>query len=99
INYVSGIAIVSQDNLYFSEDQAKIRRIAPDGTISSIAADNNAAGLAVDAQDRLYVAEPSNGLVRMIAGNGAISTVAGTGMLGYAGEGGPALQAQLTLPS
>ena len=98
INYVGGIAIDSQGNLYFSEDQAKIRRIAPDGTISSIAADNNAAGLAVDAQDRLYVAEPSNGRVRMIAGNGAISTVAGTGTLGYAGEGGPALQAQLTLP-
>src|ERR1700733_2569084 len=98
INYVSGIAIDSQGNLYFSEDQAGIRRIAPDGTISSVAADNNAAGLAVDSQDRLYVAEPSTGRVRMIAQDGSISTVAGTGTLGYAGEGGPALQAQLTLP-
>jgi uncharacterized protein (TIGR03437 family) len=99
INYVGGIAIDSQGNLYFSEDQARIRRIAPNGAISSIAADNNAAGLAVDAMDRLYVAEPANAVVRVIANNGAISTFAGTGTPGYAGEGGPAIAAQLKQPS
>jgi len=98
INYVGSIAIDSRANLYFSEDQARIRRIAPDGTISTIAADNNAAGLAVDAQDQLYVAEPNNARVRVIAKNGTISTFAGTGTPGYSGEGGPAVQAQLNQP-
>jgi uncharacterized protein (TIGR03437 family) len=98
INYVGGIAIDSQGNLYFSEDQARIRRIAPDGIISSIAADNNAAGLAFDSEDQLYVAEPSNARIRVIAKDGSISTFAGTGSAGYAGEGGPAIQAQLDQP-
>ncbi len=98
IYYVTGIAIDSQGNLYFSQDQAQIRRIAADGTISSVAADDNAAGLAFDAQDQLYVAEPSNAVIRLLAKDGSISTFAGTGSPGYAGEGGPATQAQLDQP-
>jgi uncharacterized protein (TIGR03437 family) len=98
INYVGGIAIDSQGNLYFSQDQAQIRRIAPDGTISSVAADNDAAGLAFDSQDQLYVAEPIHAVIRVIAKDGSISTFAGTGFPGYAGEGGPAIQAQLRQP-
>src|SRR5579862_3142192 len=82
VNYVGGIAIDSQGNLYLSEDQVRIRRIAPDGTISTFAgngsggyngenvdalsANINAAGLAVDAQGRLYLAEPNNARVRVI---------------------------------
>jgi uncharacterized protein (TIGR03437 family) len=98
INYVGDIAIDSQGNLYFSEDQVRIRRIAPDGTISSVAADDNAAGLAFDLQDQLYVAEPNNARVRVITKDGSISTYAGTGSPGYGGEGGPATQAQLNQP-
>jgi uncharacterized protein (TIGR03437 family) len=98
VNYVGGIALDSQGNLYFSEDQSRIRRIAADGTISSVAADNNAAGLAFDSQDQLYVAEPSKAVIRVIAKDGSISTFAGTGTPGYAGEGGPAIQAQLDQP-
>jgi hypothetical protein len=30
VNYVGGIALDSQGNLYFSEDQARLRRIGPD---------------------------------------------------------------------
>lgn len=95
INYVGGIALDSRGNLYFSEDQARIRRIAPDGTISTFAAANSAAGLAVDKQDQLYVAEPNDAKVGLISQAGAISTFAGTGTPGYSGEGGPAKQAQL----
>lgn len=98
INYVGGIAIDSQGNLYFSEDQVRIRRIAPDGTISTFATGNSAAGLAVDKQDQLYVAEPNNARVGVISQEGTISTFAGTGTPGYAGEGGPATQAQFSQP-
>lgn len=99
VNFVTGIAIDSQGNIYFSEDQTQIRRIAPDGSIALFVTENGVAGLAVDAQDQLYVAEPGNAVVRVITKAGAISTFAGTGIPGYAGEGGPALQAQLRQPS
>jgi uncharacterized protein (TIGR03437 family) len=99
VSFVGGLAIDSQGNLYFSEDQARIRRIAADGSISLFVTENGVAGLAVDAQDQLYVAEPINAVVRMITKTGAISTFAGTGVPGYAGEGGPALQAQLRQPA
>jgi uncharacterized protein (TIGR03437 family) len=99
VNFVGGLAIDSQGNLYFSQDQAQIRRIALDGTISLFVTENGVAGLAVDAQDQLYVAEPNNAVVRVITPTGVTSTFAGTGIPGYAGEGGPALQAQLRQPA
>ncbi|HTC35001.1 MAG TPA: hypothetical protein VK724_16615 [Bryobacteraceae bacterium] len=99
VNFVGGLAIDSQGNLYFSQDQAQIRRIAADGTISLFVTENGVAGLAVDAQNQVYVAEPINAVVRVITTTGVISTFAGTGVPGYAGEGGPALQAQLRQPS
>jgi uncharacterized protein (TIGR03437 family) len=98
INYVGGIALDSQGNLYFSEDQARIRRVSANGTISTYNSNNQAAGLAVDAKNQLYFAEPASARVRVIANNGAISTFAGTGTPGYAGEGGPATQAELSQP-
>ena len=97
IFFVGGIAIDSQGTLYFSQDQVKIRRIDPNGIISLVIQEA-AAGLALDAQDQLYMAEPNNALVRVLAKNGTITTFAGNGTIGYAGEGGPALQAQLSQP-
>ena len=67
-------------------------------SISLVTAQIGAAGLAVDAQGQLYVAEPNNARIEVIAKNGTISNFAGTGTPGYAGEGGPAAQAQLRQP-
>jgi uncharacterized protein (TIGR03437 family) len=98
INFVGGIAIDSQGILYFSEDEDRIRRIAADGTISSVAM-YPAGALAVDAADRLYIAEPNGAMVSVMDKDGAFSTFAGTGVPGYGGEGGPATQSQLSQPS
>ena len=54
----------------------------------------------VDAGGNVFVADYENHRVRRIdAFSGVIATVAGTGMWGYSGDGGPAAQAHLTLPS
>ena len=54
---------------------------------------------AFDAAGNLYVAESRNHCVRRIdARTGTITTVAGTGELGYSGDGGPAVEAQMSEP-
>lgn len=54
--------------------------------------------LALDAQGNLYVAEYGNHAVRRITPEGKIETVAGTGVAGYAGDGGKAVNANLNGP-
>jgi len=54
-------------------------------------------GVALDANGALYFTVDS--LIRRVSANGIITTVAGTGVPGTAGDGGPALSAQLLYPS
>ena len=56
------------------------------------------AGVAVDAEGNLYIADPSVGRVRKVDTSGKISTVAGTGTVGYSGDGGLAVNAQILPP-
>jgi uncharacterized protein (TIGR03437 family) len=55
-------------------------------------------GLAADGTGNLYVADLGNNRVRRIGPDGTITTVAGTGVKGSAGDGGPAMDAQLLTP-
>jgi sugar lactone lactonase YvrE len=52
--------------------------------------------VAVDGSGNVYFTS-SNGLFKMW-GNGTLTLVAGTGRMGYAGDGGPAVKAQLNNP-
>ncbi len=56
-------------------------------------------GVGTDLEGNVYVAEPGNSRVRMVMPNGLIRTVAGTGVAGYQGDGGPAVNAQLRSPN
>jgi uncharacterized protein (TIGR03437 family) len=63
---------------------------------------NTPAGIAVDAAGNVYVADSVNNRVRIVTKDGLINTFAGNGTIGYVGavgDGGPANQAQLQLPS
>src|SRR5262249_38225895 len=56
-------------------------------------------GLGLDAAGNLYIADSDNRRVRKVnAATGVITTVAGDGLVGYAGDGGPATQAEFRLP-
>jgi sugar lactone lactonase YvrE len=59
------------------------------------------AGLALDAAGNLYIANTGFGVIQKVTPDGAITTVAGTGFscCGESGDGGPALQAQISNPS
>ncbi len=59
---------------------------------------SNPAGLAIDAQDNLYVAENGANRILKIDADRRVTVIAGTGEMGFAGDGGPAVQAKLTWP-
>ena len=57
-------------------------------------------GIAIDNAGNLYFADTANNRVRKVAsGTGIISTIAGNGTAGYAGDGGPATNAELQSPA
>ncbi len=55
-------------------------------------------GLVFDATGNLYIADYNNSNVRKVDVFGVITTVAGTGVYGFSGDGGPAIEAELSRP-
>ena len=93
----------------------RIRKISPAGIITTIAGTGNSGfsgdghlalnaqfntpiGLALNSAGHLYIADQENHRIRKIV-DAIVTTVAGAGTLGYAGDGGQALLAQLNKPS
>lgn len=58
------------------------------------------AGVTVDAAGNIYIADQFNQRIRKVAApTGTISTIAGNGTLGFSGDNGPAINAELDGPS
>ncbi|HXW16835.1 MAG TPA: choice-of-anchor D domain-containing protein [Candidatus Acidoferrales bacterium] len=71
-----------------------------DGDPATSAELDNPAAVAVDSAGNLYIADAVNERIREVnAGTGNINTVAGDGNFGYSGDGGPAIDAELYVPS
>jgi hypothetical protein len=56
------------------------------------------AGIDVDASGRVLIADRLNNRIRQVDLNGTITTVAGNGTIGFSGDGGLAVHAELYLP-
>jgi sugar lactone lactonase YvrE len=54
--------------------------------------------VAVDSAGNLYISEVGNRRIRKVTPTGVITSVAGNGNYGFAGDGGPAVGAQLSVP-
>lgn len=105
LNGPVGLAMDSAGNLYIADSgNNRIRMVAPDGTISTVAGTGSFSvlhvpfGVAVDAAGNLYIADNANNRIRKRATDGTITTVAGTGTAGFSGDGGPATSAQVNSP-
>ncbi len=97
---VRGIAVGPAGDLYIADGSNKrIRKVSADGIVSTIAR----TGLAFPSR----VAVSPTGVVHVIdgikvykvVGTGTLQLVAGNGQYGSAGDGGPAIQAELYNPS
>ena len=70
-----------------------------DGSAANFASLNDPQGIAVDGAGNLYIADAGNSVVREVNGAGIINTIAGNGTYGYGGDGGAAVDAELSNPS
>jgi len=70
-----------------------------DGGPAANALLNYPAGVAVDSGGNLYIADWGNYVIRKVLTNGTIATIAGTHAPGYTGDGGLAVQAQMSGPT
>ena len=107
-----GLAVAGDGAVYVSDagDAQRIRRIAADGSVTSIAGGTRGyadgpgpaarfdtpSGLAIDAAGAIYVADTSNNTIRRVAPDGVVSTLAGAPDAGFAD--GPSSTARFNGP-
>ena len=108
------LAVDAPGNLYITDQSYRIRKITPAGVITTVAGNGNwgysgdggaatsasiaPKGMAIDGARNLYVADAGSNRIRKIGAAGTVSTLAGDGGLNYSGDGGPALNAGLSMP-
>ncbi|HYD46836.1 MAG TPA: hypothetical protein VEB21_00735, partial [Terriglobales bacterium] len=74
------------------------RTYGGDGGPANSAAIDLPSSAVEDSQGRIVISDQGNFRLRVVDQDGIIHTLAGTGVKGYSGDGGPALQAQLSTP-
>lgn len=106
-----GIAIDKDDNIIVADFRNhRIRKIAPDGTVTTIAGSiagfangtslarfYGPAGVAVDKDGNIIVADYGNNRIRMISPGGQVTTIAGSGQ--YGSLNGVGINARFANPS
>ena len=101
-DHLGNVYVVDTNTASGLSEDAVVRKIAGDGTISTVVIGLNAGSrpgvvrLAVDAGNNLYIVDGVH--IRKLAADGTISTVAGNGSARYSGDGGLAINAGLGIP-
>jgi len=110
--YPFGVAAAAGGSVLIADTyNNRIRRVTPDGTITTIAGNASVGfigggpatsaslyrpfGIASLADGGFLIADTYNHRIRRVSPSGTISTVAGTGTAGFSSDGGPATAAQI----
>ncbi len=112
-NWPTGVAVGSDGSLFVADfSNNAIRKIAPDGTVTTVAGSPVAGhrdgrgtealfwgpdNIAIDAEQNIYVADADNYRIRRLTPEGTVTTIAGTGAPGY--RDGRALSAMFGYPT
>jgi uncharacterized protein (TIGR03437 family) len=113
LNFPGKIALDRSGDLFITDTvNLRIRRVSPDGTITTFAgngksgfspdgttalgANINPGAITFDNEGNLVLVDGNT--VRKVGSDGIISTVAGNGMYGFSGDGGQATDASLYAP-
>src|SRR5262245_44771376 len=93
------VAFDREGNLLIADTfNQRIRRVDRKGLITTVAEGlNNPQGVAVDRSGNILIADTYGYLIRRVDRSGAMAIFAGT-VPGFAGDGGPASKAQVSLP-
>jgi sugar lactone lactonase YvrE len=111
----AGIAVGPQGDVFVADyGNARVRKIDPGGTITTIAGSGVTgylgdggpatsarlapAALAVSEKGDVYVSDCDHHVVRVVDPGGEITTAAGTGSIGFSGDNGAATAAKLNCP-
>ena len=96
------LALDGAGNLFFTDvryvETGRIRKIDAAGRITTFATNVAAYDLAADQAGNLYVSDIVKQVVARYDPNGVRTTIAGNGTVGFSGDGGTALAAQLSSP-
>ena len=102
------VSMDKSGNLLIAEYSHRIRKVTPDGNLTTIAGMvhfggdsdlavsailNQPSGLALDGQGNLFIADGYNYRIRKVTPDGTISTIAGTGIPGVPSNGAQATNA------
>jgi uncharacterized protein (TIGR03437 family) len=109
------IATDSANNVYIADTgNNRVRKISPDGTIVTAAGGDVLAlgdggpatnahlgpfAVAADGPGNVFISDMSHTSIRRVSPSGTITTVAGNGTSGFSGDGGLAINAQLSSPT
>ena len=95
------VAVANDGTLYVVDRfNDRVRRIGPDGIITTALADLRAPGdVALRGDGGVFVADTGNHRILLLGADGTRTVVAGDGVARHRGDGGPAVSASLDRPS